>query len=106
MQVAFSQSTLRQGQLGLNGSVHMLPACSNCCICPAMPRIAALLLRFSSLPAIRFGSFSNGFKTGTSDLDVVFVGAVDESAISILQTPGMQGIPCPPKILLSDLIRF
>lgn len=42
-------------QLGLNGSVHM------------------------------FGSFSNGFKTGTSDLDVVFVGAVDESAISILQ---------------------
>eukprot|EP00439_Symbiodinium_sp_Y106_P082793 s966_g22.t1 len=57
-------------QLGLNGSVHM------------------------------FGSFSNGFKTGTSDLDVVFVGAVDESAISILQTPGMQGIPCPPKILL------
>mmetsp|Transcript_39831 Transcript_39831/g.92196 ORF Transcript_39831/g.92196 Transcript_39831/m.92196 type:complete len:683 (+) Transcript_39831:190-2238(+) len=43
-------------QLGLNGSVHM------------------------------FGSFSNGFKTGTSDLDVVFVGKLEtESAISILQ---------------------
>ncbi|CAE7622947.1 TUT4 [Symbiodinium pilosum] len=42
-------------QLGLNGSVHM------------------------------FGSFSNGFKTGTSDLDVVFVGSVEESAITILQ---------------------
>ncbi|CAE7197934.1 Tut4 [Symbiodinium natans] len=42
-------------QLGLTGSVHM------------------------------FGSFSNGFKTGTSDLDVVFVGAIEESAITILQ---------------------
>eukprot|EP00930_Biecheleria_cincta_P075884 TRINITY_DN6307_c1_g1_i1.p1 TRINITY_DN6307_c1_g1~~TRINITY_DN6307_c1_g1_i1.p1 ORF type:complete len:723 (-),score=160.44 TRINITY_DN6307_c1_g1_i1:468-2636(-) len=33
-----------------------------------------------------FGSFSNGFKTGTSDLDVVFIGssADNESAVSIL----------------------
>lgn len=33
-----------------------------------------------------FGSFSNGFKTGTSDLDVVFIGssADNETAVSIL----------------------
>ena len=49
--------------------------------------IHGLFLSAAGLPVIRFGSFSNGFKTGTSDLDVVFVGSVEESAITILQTP-------------------
>ena len=43
----------------------------------------------SKVKAPRFGSFSNGFKTGTSDLDVVLVGEDSESAVSILQSLGL-----------------